>query len=240
MPLHATRTRCHIAAETRPSSKTPPAPPGYIRIVGLDDLIVDEYTRGVAKLAGFVYNRDRFDRWDETSREWIERIDLETAWPIDLPLLVLAALETPSLETIELVGRRAQFLAYEDRYALARERDARRVAAMKKAELVEVAKAELKGRGYGWCTKAELMQRLLDARHRFERWEHPRWERDHEERRLRSELHRALALLVVGIPATVRGVAALRSRADTYRIGADPVDRTRDEAVVRLRALEAA
>jgi hypothetical protein len=155
-------TAITIPAVTLPNSRTPKAPPGYIAVGNLCDFIDDPLLRGIERLAGWLAWRTLISDRQVTDYDRDDGVD---ALPIDLPLLVCAALNTSDHDVIEAVADLAVHERAADLASRRRSSAWRHLNTYKRADLATKARAE--GLNVdGFATKAEIIETILSARYR--------------------------------------------------------------------------
>ncbi|RTL06480.1 hypothetical protein EKK58_05865 [Candidatus Dependentiae bacterium] len=215
------------APASKPITSTGP------RVVGVCDIINNKLLSGIERLAEWLVRR-------EDRASWEDRINLEIAWPAELPLLVGAALETLHDDVIGMVGDRAAFLQACDRCQSERRISRMGLEQYSRTQLVAVAQSEAGISRWSRLTKEHLIDAILDARH-------PKpvcanmelellWQDELAEGRERIRVRRVMVLMSVGSTETVDEFAVRKMSEGEFDV--DGTMLNIEEAVRHVRTMQ--
>jgi hypothetical protein len=180
-----------------------------------NSIIHNDLLSGIERLAGWIWHQDRLVQWDE-------RVDFAVSWPITLPMLVCAMLNTLHDDVIQMVGDRVAFFQACSERESHRSIDRRSLSQKKRAELLPLAIAEARVSRWSGLNKEMLINAILDARHPVPAQTNKDlellWQDELASGQERIRVRRAMALMDVGASMTLDGFVVNREAWDSYLV----------------------
>ncbi len=195
-----------------------------------NSIIHNDLLSGIERLAGWIWHQDRLVPWDE-------HVDFAVSWPITLPLLVCAMMNTLHDDVIQMVGDRVAFFQACSEREYRRSIDRRGLGQKRRGELLPIAIAEARVSRWSGLCKEQLIDAILDARYPVPPQNNKDleqlWQDELAAGQERIRVRRAMALMDVGASITIDGFVVNREAWDSYLVDGERL-RT-DDAVQWVR-----